>query len=429
LPSWSVCRAGALGALLLACSLRVGPPAPSGSNTDATSTGGGSSPDAGAPAVDAGAPAVDAGSASTVSAPSCTLVAPEAKIPAGGGTSDFAWVWDTDHYLVAYSDPSVGGGDIFTLRVAADGTPLAAPVAVDPSPGASSLPDLVVTAGGYLLAWEEGTAGQVVVVQALDVNGAPVGAQVTVAATNAAVARPVVSRAPNGYAMAWMDELFGTPSVAFTFLDGSLAVSPPTKLADNAAYPSLAGDAGRVSVLWSGKDRPKGSYAIHSADLAGSPLAASNDLLVRSDPPNDLLLGRRIVTSYGYLSAWEDVANNDNQIEMALTDPAGNLIAQGEVEQPGTGDANWPHMADNGSYAGVVYYQWRNSNPQIFITFVDPSGKRVFPADMQVSSTPGGSWARFPDVAWDGAHFGVAWVDTRGGSPQLYFARVVCPAP
>ncbi len=239
----------------------------------------------------------------------------------------------------------------------------------------------------------------------------------------------MLSPAPDGYAVAWMDELFGTPSVAFALLDGSLTVTGPAKLADNAGYPWLAGSAGGVSILWSGKEQPNGSYDIHAADITGSPLTAANEVLLKSDPPNDLLLGRRIVTSYGYLSAWEEVRNNANQILMALTDPSGNVIAQGVVEQPGTGDANWPHMVDNGNYAGVVYYQWRDSNPQIFVTFLDGGGKRVFPGDLQVSSTPSGSWARFPDVAWDGSHFGVAWVDTRDGSPQLYFARVACPAP
>ncbi len=226
-----------------------------------------------------------------------------------------------------------------------------------------------------------------------------------------------------------MDDLLGTPSVDFAFLDASLNVTGPAKLADNAGYPWVAGDANGVTVLYSSKARPNASYDMHAADLGASPLSAANDVLLHSDPPHDLVLGRRIVTGYGYLSAWEDENPDDNEILMALTDRNGNPIAQGEVEEPGTGDANWPHMAENGGYAGVVYYQWRDSNPQIFVTFIDGAGKRVFADDLQVSSTPSGSWARFPDVAWDGTHFGVAWVDTRDGSDQLYFAQVSCPAP
>jgi hypothetical protein len=112
---------------------------------------------------------------------------------------------------------------------------------------------------------------------------------------------------------------------------------------------------------------------------------------------------------------------------MALTDPNGKDTGGGLVEQPDTGDANWPHMAWSGEYGAVVYYQWRDSTPQIFMTFVDGSGKRVFGPDLQVSATPNGKWARFPDVDWDGKEFGVAWIDSRDGTTQLYFQRVACP--
>jgi hypothetical protein len=29
-------------------------------------------------------------------------------------------------------------------------------------------------------------------------------------------------------------------------------------------------------------------------------------------------------------------------------------------------------------------------------------------------------------VLWTGQAFGVAWIDTRGTSPQLYYTRVTC---
>lgn len=93
-----------------------------------------------------------------------------------------------------------------------------------------------------------------------------------------------------------------------------------------------------------------------------------------------------------------------------------------------TGNANWSHQAWTGSSAGIVYYQFRSGRPQIFLTFIDPTGARIGgAADSQVSDTP--AQARFPDVQWNGSTFGVLWIDTRDGSPQLYFNNASCQKP
>jgi hypothetical protein len=85
-------------------------------------------------------------------------------------------------------------------------------------------------------------------------------------------------------------------------------------------------------------------------------------------------------------------------------------------------------MAWTGSSIAVVYYQFRNGNPQVFMTFVDQNGMRQGGgADAQVSDTT--EWARYPDVQWTGAEFGVLWIDARDGQPELYFNRATCKVP
>ncbi|MGH7270696.1 MAG: hypothetical protein ACREJ3_09715, partial [Polyangiaceae bacterium] len=111
---------------------------------------------------------------------------------------------------------------------------------------------------------------------------------------------------------------------------------------------------------------------------------------------------------------------------MSLVDAAGHRMGGGMVEEPNSGDANWPNMAQAGPAVGVVYYQFRAGRPQIFMSFIDDTGRRVrgLP-DLQVSSGTAG-WSKYPDVLFTGSEFGVVYVDTRDGGPALWFQRVSC---
>jgi hypothetical protein len=225
-----------------------------------------------------------------------------------------------------------------------------------------------------------------------------------------------------------MDQIEGQPAVEIAFADESSKVTGPVRVAQNsggAGWPWVAGDDQGVAMIWS--DKRTGAFDIRFADLDAQALALQNEGALRDDAKTDALLGRMIKTGFGYLAAWEDMRGDDNQIWMALTDGGGKMIYTGLVEEPNTGDANWPNMAWTGGAVAIVYYQWRSDNPQIFMSFIDATGKRVAGLhDLQVSSNPKGSMARFPDVVWNGTDLGVAWIDTREGSPQLYFARVTC---
>jgi hypothetical protein len=410
----------ALGAV--ACTLRVG--SGPGDTSSASADGGlgesGAFGDGGPTSSVDGAG--DAGPPST-----CARNGAEVKIATGASTDSFAVVWDTDHYVIVYSDPSQGEGDIYSILVNPDGSVRGPAVAVDPTPAASVLPMLIATSTGYLVAWEEGTAGQAVFVHALDKNGQPTGSGVTVASTSALEARPALSVAPGGFVITWMDNVLGTPAVEVAMLDASLRVMGSQRIdtgADGASFPWVAGDGQGAALAWS--DQRGQESDIRFADI-NSAMALQNEGPLRSGVAGAAVLPRMIrATGVGYLAAWEDMRASDNQIFMALTDPSGAQIANGLVEEPDSGDANWPNMAWMGSDAAVVFYQFRDSSPQIFLSLINASGKRVDAHDLQVSSGPAGSWARFPDVQFTGSELGVVWVDTRDGQPELYFARVAC---
>lgn len=425
-----IAYAGLFGAALVgaftgpACALRVGAGGPPPSD----------------PPADSGA---DARAAPTTIASGdggfgCAPDGSEQKLPFGAGTNSFAWLWDTDHYVIVYVDPAQGnGGDIYVATLGADGSMRSAPVAVDMTPGASNLPSLVKTSQGYVVVWEEGTAGQSIYVHALGSDASPVGNGVSIGTTQLTDARPVVATAPGGQtAVVWMDQFGGMPGVDFALLNpdpSSFAVTGPQRIPanDQASWPWVAGDSQSLAMLWSDlstdNDASSPAYEIEFASVDPQTLAPSAASNLPADGPFNQQLGRMVRTSSGYVAAWEDEQSDggDNQIQMAFLDSNGGVEKNGLVEQPHTGDANWPNIAWSGTYAGIVYYQWRTGLPQIYMTFFDSKGERAAATDMQISDgTTGG--ARFPDVVWTGSEFGVMYIDSRDGQPELWMHRVRC---
>jgi hypothetical protein len=370
------------------------------------------------------------GAAPDASAPTpsgaCARIGSEKRVALESSTDAFAWIWDGIRYVVAYADPAGNGGDVHTVFLDTDGNVLAPPTVVEATEAESTLPSIVATSHGYMIAWQEGTAGKAVHGHAIDENGKAFGRSVNIASTSAPESRPVVSRAPGGIAIAYMDEWLGAPTIQVARFDAELNVIGPKQIARNASaasFPALAGDDHGLAIAWT--DARDGASDVRFASV-GEDLTTGTETTLRPGALHDARLARIITTSDGYLSTWEDMRSDDNQIYMALIDHAGAVVSTGLVEEPGTGDANWPNMAFAGSMSAIAYYQWRAERPQVFVTFIDAAGKRIagMPHDLQVSSTSG--TARFPDVAWTGRDFGVAWIDTRDGGPALYFARVAC---
>ena len=178
-------------------------------------------------------------------------------------------------------------------------------------------------------------------------------------------------------------------------------------------------------MAWS--DEVHGPYDIQFAVVDPMGLSLSHQESLRGKAANAALLPRMVRTNFGFFATWEDTRDaNENQIYMALVDPTGASLGGGLVEQPNTGDANWPNVAWSGTDAAIVYYQFRDGRPQIYLTLMDGTGARVKGLrDLQVSNGSNG-WSKYPDVAWTGSDFGVMYVDSRDGAPALWFQRVHC---
>jgi hypothetical protein len=354
----------------------------------------------------------------------------------------FAFAWTVDHYQVVYTD--LATHTLYALRLSDSGVPLESPQVVAPGGSGASLPFILPTSTGYTVAWEETTTPARTRVTTLGTTGIPSGNIQVVATARGTQMRPVLAPSPTGTAVAWMDQVassaastteVGVSTTYVGLLDDALHVRTdvPVQQIDSAlstGYPWLAGDSQSLALLWS--EQISASAIDTYFSFLGGTLAPTSPIDARNAPgaTSSALLGRMLGTDFGYFITWEDSRSGSTEVYMSLLQSGGKIYAGGLVEEPGTGSANWPHMAWTGSSLAVVYYQFRDRNPQVFMTFLDENGERLGgAADAQVSDTT--EWARYPDVQWTGSEFGVLWIDARNGQPELYFNRVSCrrPAP
>jgi hypothetical protein len=355
-----------------------------------------------------------------------------------GGVDTFAFAWANDHYEVVYSD--ITTKDIFSVHLGKDGSMLDAPVAVEITEAPSLLPALLPTPSGFAVVWQEEDAQPHVRAHALDLSGRPIGSSHIIAYGRSAQMRPVLAASPLGVAVSWMDQvpasttdidMVGDSTTYVGLLNDSLQLRndvPPQRVnpKSRSAYPWLVGSDSKLALLWS--DNRSGVIDPYFGPI-GADLSLESSTDVRGAAvENAAQLGRMHLTDVGYIAAWEDLRTGSEEIYMSLLDLDGNRYAGGIVEEPGTGNANWPHIAWTGSSAAIVYYQFRSGRPQIFLTFIDQNGMRIQgAADAQVSNS--GEWARYPDVLWNGSEFAVMWIDARDGVPELYFNRALCKKP
>jgi hypothetical protein len=359
----------------------------------------------------------------------CQRVGDEVQLTEGAKVETVTLLWDADHYLLTYTDVGQGGGDVYTERLDANGVRQGAPVAVAPSPGVAKVPSVAkLASGGYLVAFEENATPAQVLTVVLDANGAPVGPAKVVATSPGAEARPVVASGPEGPVLAWMEGEYPATSSFVARVDpatGALVADSKKPLGGaGAGFPYVASGASALAVAFS---QPAGATATIDFGLLGPSLELTGRQSLRA-PAGDARLARVGRRGGAFLVAWEDFREPDEQVFMALVDQAGAKSADALVENPGTGSANWPNVASkaDGSSSAVVYYQFRQRRPQIFLAYIDATGRKVG-GDLQVSNTPAAAYAKYPDVQWSGSTFGVVWVDTRFGDGQAFFANVSCP--
>ncbi len=97
--------------------------------------------------------------------------------------------------------------------------------------------------------------------------------------------------------------------------------------------------------------------------------------------------------------------------------PIGSLLRV--TTAAGLSDA--PKLVWNGTSWGIVFYDTRDGNEEIYFARVDALGAEI---GDEIRLTNTGTTSQFPVIAWDGGGYGIVWEENPSGTNQLDFMRI-----
>jgi hypothetical protein len=314
----------------------------------------------------------------------------EAASPAvafGAGRFATAWTAEDGRVHVALVDAS---GAERGARVLAGG-------------GASEPAVAALSPGGFLIVWRE---RGVVRGERLAADGSSSGGPFTIAPTTGSDPKPTAASAGGRTVVAWADQ----SGLNAAQLEGSTLSSRAA--IPGASDPGLAPSGDAVALVFSTGAR------LGHARVAFPVQRIEPDLF--RDAPGKANLPRASATGDGGLYVtWEDDRGGDGNESVYLTRLGADGRPAGEITVPGeAGSANYPDVATTGGRAAVVYYQFRDGPPAVYLTLLGPDLHRVG-GELCVS---GKKPARHPRVAYGDGALGIAYT-LRDGPAHLAVVR------
>jgi hypothetical protein len=386
----SSCLAAVAGLLVAGCGTGNGGGSSSGGPPAGSSTGGpGASPG---------------------KAPTACSVGNDLAISSGEATAP-AIAFGGDHFAVAWTDRSHDQGDVILTVLDREGgaaheEPIARGAGTSVTPSVAALPG-----GGFLVAWEEmgGGGGTVRAVRVAE-DGTRRGSPFAVSHTVSPEAHPDVAATSSGGAVAWTEATGASiGTVVNDAVEGTVTLP-------GAAQVALAGAGDKLGALWSAGSQI--GFARLTTPLRAEQVA--HPALFRSATGRANLPRLTAADGGAFFATWEDTraGNGNESVRLTRISKEGTPGAELEIS-PAGGSANYPDVAWLGSAAAVVYYQFRDGPPAIYLSLVSPDLRRIGD-ELKVS---GHGAARFPRAAWGDGTLGVAYAQRSG---PVHLALVSC---
>jgi hypothetical protein len=347
--------------------------------------------------------------------------------------------------IIAWFDYRSGTNyDIYAQRLNAAGVPQwttdGVPLCIQPG-NQITVSMVSDDAGGAIIVWEDArnSIGTGLDIYAQRVNGSGAALWtangVLVCGAAADQSEPIIIKSGTQYIVTWFDYRAGNADIYVQALNSSGAwqwVDPDgvalCTAAGNQFHPRPAGDGvGGAVVTW--EDQRSGSdiYARRVTSTGLVQWTAGGVVVCNA---TDDQYAPQIVGdgAAGAIIVWYDWRNGPPDIYMQRIDSSGTPLwtANGEAicTAPFTQDS--PSLVqDAGGGATVVWADKRNgANTDIYAQHVNSSGVPYFAANGVALCTAGGNQS-YPRITRDAASAGiVAWFDYRGGNPDIYAQRV-----
>jgi len=119
--------------------------------------------------------------------------------------------------------------------------------------------------------------------------------------------------------------------------------------------------------------------------------------------------------------SWSDSRHGDNEIYFARLTAAGDTAGQ-EVRVTYDSGGSWAtSLAWSGSEFGVAWYDFRDSDNEIYFNRITAGGTVAGPSTRVTYSTGSSS---MPSLVWGGGQYGLAWQEYGPGNEEIYFATL-----
>jgi hypothetical protein len=335
-------------------------------------------------------------------------------------------------YFVVWEDERNGLGDIYGARVTRAGVVLdTAGIAVSVAPDDQGGPGITSDGSNSFVVWHDARSSGY-----YDIYGARVTqAGVVLDPTGIAVSTapdeqewPAAAFDGTNFNVAWQDWRGGMAgdiycarvSAAGTVLDPSgIAVS---KTEDDQGYPRVASAGSNFLLVW--QDERGGSYDIYGARVTGSGTVQDTSGIVLTTATNEQWHPAIAAAGTTFLVVWQDNRSGTWDIYAARVTESGMVLdPSGLSVSAASGDQSLPTVASDGETFLVAWTDERGGpEPDIYAARVTHDGVVLDPGGIPVSAATSGQWES--SVAFGGTTFLVVWPDARGGSSDVYGARI-----
>jgi hypothetical protein len=248
--------------------------------------------------------------------------------------------------------------------------------------GEARLPSIHADGSGFTALWAEGSD---VLARSVGNDGKPSAAPIVVATTGSQEPRPVGASSGNTVVAAWME---GAGSSA-AILESGVA-GPRTTV--SGWFPAVAASDGSFGVAWSNGGQAGVVHVGRFDDTASAVAIDGSSALIMS----------LAASSEAFYVGWEEAASAEEQIRLAKVIPSQGVTATALVSEPGS-SANWPAVAFGGEWLAVAYYQYRDAEPSVYLTYFDPE---LGPSGTELEIAQS---ARYPSIAWGGNEVAIAY--------------------
>jgi hypothetical protein len=300
-------------------------------------------------------------------------------------------------FAVAYADLASDDGDIMFAVLDERGSKTAETVVTN-SREVSSLPSVVALGdGSFVVTWQDAqVTGSLVRARRFDADGNAQGGMFDVAMTGADQSRPAAVETPSGVVIAWSDD-----QSSYVGMMNGAGMGQRTPF-DSSESASVARSGSRLGLAWSSP----GQVAFAEVAAPYAEIAATSTMGVDGHLP-------RVAAGDGdFFVAWEDWRGGEGAENVFVTRAAGGEMSGESAVPSAAGSANYPDLVWSGSHVGVVYYQFRDAPPAIYLTQLDGDLNRKG-IDLKVSRTSADG-AKYPRIAWNGQQYAVAYVEMNG---------------